>query len=68
MEATTVSAGNLQKLRKPAEAYGNPMEDQEAKPCRNHAEVCGNPAKSCRNPVEAYGNPTEDLVAHTFFG
>ena len=33
-----VSAGNLQKLRKPAEAYGNPTEDQEAKLLR---KPCG---------------------------
>ena len=58
-----ISVGNLQKLRKPAEAYGNPTEDSVAKPCENLRKSYG----SLRKPAEAYGKPTEDLVAHTFF-
>ena len=39
------SADFRRKFAKTAEAYGNPKEDQEAKPC-------GNPAEALRKPTE----------------
>ena len=62
-----ISVGNLQKLRKPAEAYGNPTEDLVEKPYGNPTEDYGNPAEAYGNPAEAYGKPAEDLVAHFFY-
>ena len=48
-KSAEVSAENLQKLRKPAEAYGNPTEDSVAKPC-------GNLWKSYGSLWKPYGN------------
>ena len=48
-----ISARNLQKVRKHAEACGS---------MRKHAEACGSPAEALRKHAEAYGNPTENPV------